>query len=245
MKWEPRWEMKQNRLDNWCSDYTIFFFHFGKICCCSSVAQSCPTLWDPMDCSMPDFPVLHHLLEFAQVHVYCISDAIQPSHPLMPSSSAPDLSQHQGLFQWVVCSSQMTKILELQLWHQFFQWIFRVDFPKDWLVWSPWCPRDFQESSQHHSSKASILCCSAFFMFQFSQPFVTTGKTSRKRYIMQNLPSLPLLGVQLSSISLLLGSQRSKLKGENKIFEYVKDSSKNMLVDSILVGWCTKFYFSL
>ena len=137
------------------------FFHFRKICCCSSVAQSCPTLWDPMDCSMPDFPVLHHLPEFAQVHVYCISDAIQPSHPLMPSSSAPDLSQHQGLFQWVVCSSQMTKILELQLWHQFFQWIFRVDFPKGWLVWSPSCPRDFQESSLAPQFKDinSLLFC--------------------------------------------------------------------------------------
>ena len=90
---------------------------WGLCYCCCSVAQSCPTLWDPMDCSMPDFPVLHHLPEFAQVHVYCISDAIQPSHPLMPSSSAPDLSQHQGLFQWVVCSSQMTKILEFQLQH--------------------------------------------------------------------------------------------------------------------------------
>ena len=73
-----------------------------------------------MDCSTPGLPVPHHLLEFAQVHVHCISDAIQPSHPLMASSlSALDLSQHQGLFQIVVCSHQMTKILELQ--HQSFQ----------------------------------------------------------------------------------------------------------------------------
>ena len=66
---------------------------------CFSVAQSCPTLSNPMDCIMPGLLVLHHLLEFAQVYIHCISDAIQPSHPLMPSSpSALNLLQHQGLF---------------------------------------------------------------------------------------------------------------------------------------------------
>ena len=69
-----------------------------------------------MDCSLLGLLVPHHLLEFAQVHVHCIFDAIQPSHPLMPSSpSALNLSQHQGLFQWVVCLHQMTEILEPQL----------------------------------------------------------------------------------------------------------------------------------
>ena len=77
---------------------------------CSSVAQSCSTLCDPMDCSLLGLLVPHHLLEFAQVHVHCIFDAIQPSHPLMPSSPAAlNLSQHQGLFQWVVCLHQMVK----------------------------------------------------------------------------------------------------------------------------------------
>ena len=70
----------------------------------------------PMDCSTPGFPVPHHLLKFAQVHLHCTGDAIQPSHPLTPSSSsAHNLSQHQGLFQWVSCLHQMAKILELQL----------------------------------------------------------------------------------------------------------------------------------
>ena len=70
------------------------------LCCCCSVAQSCLTLCDPMDCSTPGLPVPHHLPEFAQVNIPCISDAVQPSHPLMPSSpSALNLSQHQGLFQ--------------------------------------------------------------------------------------------------------------------------------------------------
>ena len=69
---------------------------------CCSVAQSCPTLCDPMDCSTPGFPVLHHLLKLAQTHVHWVGDAIQPSHPLFsPSSPAFNLSQHQGLFQWV------------------------------------------------------------------------------------------------------------------------------------------------
>ena len=107
--------------------------------CCCSVAQSCLTLWDPMDCSTPGLPVLHHLLDLAQTHVQWVSDAIQPSHPLFPPSPALNLSQHQGLFQWISSSHQVAKVLELQLQHQSFQWIFRVDFLQDWLVWSPCC----------------------------------------------------------------------------------------------------------
>ena len=90
-------------------------WHYS-LCCCCSVAQSCPTLCDPMDCSMPGFFVPHHRLEFAQVHVHCIDDAIQLSLPLIPSSpSALNLSWNQGLFQWVLCSHQITKILELHV----------------------------------------------------------------------------------------------------------------------------------
>ena len=77
-----------------------------------------------------------------------IGDALQPSHPLMPSSPlAFNLSQHQGLFQCVCFLHQMSKVLELQLQHQSFWWIFRVDFLYDWLIWSPCSPRDSQESS--------------------------------------------------------------------------------------------------
>ena len=68
----------------------------------SHVVKSCPTLCDPMDCSTPGFPVLHYLLEFAQTHVHWVGDAIQWSGPLSsPSPPALNLSQHQGLFQWV------------------------------------------------------------------------------------------------------------------------------------------------
>ena len=73
------------------------------------------SLW-PMDCSMPCFPVFHHLLELAQTHVHWVSDAIQPSHPLSsPSPFAFYLSQHQGFFQWVGSSNQVAKVLELQI----------------------------------------------------------------------------------------------------------------------------------
>ena len=94
-----------------------------------SVAQLCSTLCDPMDCSSPGFPVHHQLPELAQTHVHRVSDAIQPSHPLLsPSMPTFNLSQHQGLFQWVSSSHQVTKLLEFQFWHQFCQWIFRTDF---------------------------------------------------------------------------------------------------------------------
>ena len=113
-----------------------------------SIAQSCPTLCNPMDCSTQRFPVHHQLLDLAKAHVHRVSDAIQPSHP--PSSPSPlafSLSQHQVFFQWLSSSHQVAKVLELQLQHQSFQWIFRIDFLQDWLVWSPCSPRDSQESS--------------------------------------------------------------------------------------------------
>ena len=115
-------------------------------CCCCSVANSCPTFCDPMNCNTPGFPVLHCLPEFAQTHVHWVSDAIQLSHPLSPPSPLIlNLFQHQGLFQWLGSSNQVAKVLELQLQHQCFQWIFTIDFLYGWLVWSPCCPRDSQE----------------------------------------------------------------------------------------------------
>ena len=89
----------------------------------SSVAQSCPTLCDPMNRSTPGLPVHHQLPEFTQIHAHRVSDAIQPSHPQSsPSLPAPNPSQHQGLFQWVNSSNQVAKVLEFQLQHQSFQW---------------------------------------------------------------------------------------------------------------------------
>ena len=127
----------------------------------SSVAQSCLTLCDPMDCSTPGFPIHHQLPQLDYTHVHQVSDAIQPSHPLSsPSSPAFNLSQHQGLFKWVSSSHQVAKVLELQLQHQSFQWIFRTDFLKDWLVGLACCSRDSQESSptpQFKSINSSAL----------------------------------------------------------------------------------------
>ena len=82
----------------------------------SSVTQSCPTLCDPMNCSMPGLPVHHQLSEFTQTHAHWVGDAIQTSHPLFSSSPpAPNPSQHQGLFQWVNSSHEVAKVLEFQL----------------------------------------------------------------------------------------------------------------------------------
>ena len=116
---------------------------------------------DFMDCSTLGSSFLHHLPEFAQTHVHWVSDTIQPSHPLLPASPpAFNFSQHQGLFQSVGSSHEVAKVLELQLQHQSFQWIFRLYSLQDWLIWSPCCPRDSQESSptpQFKSINSSVL----------------------------------------------------------------------------------------
>ena len=98
------------------------------ICRISSIAQSCPTLCNPMNHSTPGLPVHHQLLESTQTHVHWVGDAIQPSYPLLsPSPPALNLSQHQGLFQWVSSSHEVAKVLEFQLQYQSFQWTLRTD----------------------------------------------------------------------------------------------------------------------
>ena len=129
----------------------------------SSVAQSCPTLCDPMNCSTPGLPVHHQLPEFTQTHIHQVSDAIQPSHPLSsPSPPAPNPSQHQGLFQWVNSSHKVAKYWsfsfsiipskEIPVW--------RTDLLQNGLAGSPHSPRDSQESSptpQFKSINSSAL----------------------------------------------------------------------------------------
>ena len=108
-------------LFSWCNDSSQSV---------SSVAQSCSTLCDPMDCSTPGLPVHHQLPELAQIHVHWVGDAIQSSHPLSsPSPPTFNLSQHQGLFKWVSSSHQVAKVLEFQLQNQYFQWTTRTDLP--------------------------------------------------------------------------------------------------------------------
>ena len=126
----------------------------------SSVAQLCPALCDPMNCSTPGLPVHHQLPEFTQTHAHWVHDAIQPSHPLSsPSSPTPNPSQHQSLFQWVKSSHEVAKVLEFQLSHHSFQRNPRVDL-QNGLVGSPCSPRNSQESSptpQFKSINSSAL----------------------------------------------------------------------------------------
>ena len=104
----------------------VFFTEF------SSVQFNCSVVSDslrPMDCSTPGLPVHHQLPGFTQTHVYWVSDAIQPSHRLSsPSPPAFNLSQHQGLLQWVSSLHHVAKVLAFHLQHQSFQWTFRIDF---------------------------------------------------------------------------------------------------------------------
>ena len=138
----------------WMIELLIFFFcywliwalAYEKLYQFSSVTQSCPTLSNAMDCSTPGLPVHHQLPEFTQTH--WVSDAIQPSHPLLSlSPPAFNLSEHQGLFKWVSSSHQVARVLEFHLQHQSFQWIFKTDLLQDGLVGSPCSPRDSQEFS--------------------------------------------------------------------------------------------------
>ena len=138
----------------------------------SSVAQLCPALCDPMNCSTPGFPVHHQLPESTQTHVYWVSDAIQPSHPLSsPSPPTLNLSQHQGLFKWVSSPHQVAKVLEFQPQHQEHPGL--ISFRMDWLDLLA-VQETLKSLLQHHSSKASLLWCSAFFTVQLSHPYMTT-----------------------------------------------------------------------
>ena len=132
-----------------------------KWLCSCTVTQSYLILCNPMNCRTPGFPILPCLLEFPKTHDHWVSDAIQSWHPLLSCSPfVLSHSQHQDLFQWVSSSHQVAKVLELQLQHQSFQWIFRVHFLMDWLVWSPYCLRNSQESSpapQFKSINSSAL----------------------------------------------------------------------------------------
>ena len=111
----------------WCEDERVYVHHLFPLSSVrlSSVAQLCPTLCDPMNCSMP---VPHQPPQSTQTHVPCVGDAIQPSHPpLSTSDPSLNLSQHQSLFQWVSSSHQVAKVFEFQLQRQSLQWTPRTD----------------------------------------------------------------------------------------------------------------------
>ena len=144
----------------------------------SSVAQSCLTLCDPMNQSTPGLPVHHQLPEFTQTHIHRISDAIQPSHPLLsPSPPAPNPSQH-----WVFSNESTLRMRWPKYWSFSFSIIPSkehpglISFRMDWLDLLAF-QGTLKSLLQHHSSKASILWRSAFFTVQLSHPYMTTGKT--------------------------------------------------------------------
>ena len=135
---------------------------------------------DHVDCSMPGFPALLYLLEFVQAHVHWFNDDIQPSHPLSsPFPPDPNLSQHQGLMKkpWCDC---------LHRWPKHWSFSFSIShsneysglifFKIDWFNLTA-VQGTLKSLLQHHSSKVSVLWCSAFFMVQLSHPYMTAGKT--------------------------------------------------------------------
>ena len=141
------------------------------------VTQLCPTLCHHMDCSMPGFPVLHHLQDLAQIYVHWVNDAIQSDHPLSSPSSAFNLFQHQDLIQWLHASYQVVKVLELQLQHHpSNEYSGLISFRMAWL--GLFAVQGILKSLlQHHSSKMSILWHSDYFTVQLSHLYVTSGKT--------------------------------------------------------------------
>ena len=152
-----------------CREYTRSQF--------SSVAQSCLTLCDPMNHSTPGLPVHHQLSEFTQTHVHRVCDAIQPSHPgSSPSPPAPNPSQHQSFPMSQLCMR----------WPKYWSFSFSIipskeiqgliSFRMDWLALLA-VQGTLKCLLQHHSSKASILWHSAFFMIQLSHLYMTTGRT--------------------------------------------------------------------
>ena len=140
------------------------------------VVSEFPTHCELVDCSTPDLPILHHILEFAQTHVLWVSDAIQPSHPLPPPSPfAFNLSQHQGLFQWVSSLIRWPNYWSFSI-SSFNEYSGLTSFRIDWFDLLS-IQGTLRSLLQHHSSEASILWRTAFFMAQLSHPYMTTGKT--------------------------------------------------------------------
>ena len=167
----------RERINVKCDFTSVKTIHVQICCCFCSVAHSCPTLCDPMDCGMPGFPVFHHLPELAQTHVHWVSDGIQPS------SSSVLFSSHLQSFPASGSSSQSALRIR---WPKDWSFSFSINsfngysglisFRMDWFDLLA-VQGTLQSLLQHHSSKASILRCSAFFTVQLSHSYMTTGKT--------------------------------------------------------------------
>ena len=142
----------------------------------SSVTQSCPTLCDPMDCGTPGFPVHHQLLELVQTHVHRVSEAIQPSHPVVPFSSCLQSFLASGSFQ----RSQLFSVDGQSTGVSAPASVLPIN-TQDWFLfgWTGWISLQSKGLSRVscNTTKASFLWCSAFFMVQLSHPYITTGET--------------------------------------------------------------------
>ena len=177
----------------------------------SSVAQSCPTLCDPMNCSTPGLPVHHQLPEFTQIHVHQVRDAIQPSHLCRPLLLLLPIPPSIRVF-----SNESTLRMR---WPKYWSFSFSIipskeipgliPFRMDWLDLLA-VQRTLKSLLQHHSSKASILQCSAFFTVQLSHPYMTAGKTMAltKRTLVSKVISLLLNMLSRLVITFLPKSKR-------------------------------------
>ena len=152
----------------------IFWSEYINSVMFSSIAQSCLTLCDSMDCITTGFPVHHQLPERGQTHVYWVSDVIQPSHPLFfPSPPAFNPSKQQSLFQWVSSLHQVPKY-----WSFSFsispsnEYSGLISFRMGWFDLLA-VQGTLKSLLQHHSSKVSVLQFSAFFIVQLSYPYMT------------------------------------------------------------------------
>ena len=184
-----------------CLHMTIFF---------SSVAQSCPTLCDPMYRSTPGLPVHHQFPEFIQTHVHRVSDAIQPSHPLSSPFPLPPIPPSIRVF-----SNESTLCMR---WPKYWSFSFSISpskehqgliFRMDWLDLLA-VQGTLKSLLQHHSSKASMLWHSAFFTVQLSYPYMITGKTiaSTRRTFVGKVMSLLLNMLSRLVITFLPRSKR-------------------------------------
>ena len=145
-------------------------------CSCCSVAQSCPTLCDCMDCNTPGLPVRHYLPEFVQTHVHWVSDVIKPSHPLVPLLLLRLIFPSVRVFSnELVLHMRRTKYWCFSI-SPSSEYSGLISFRIDWLDLLA-VQGTLKNLLQNHSSKASILQHSAFIMVQLSHPYMTTGKT--------------------------------------------------------------------
>ena len=156
---------------------SFYSFSLKEDCCCS-LAKSCLTLCNPMNCCMPSFPVLHHLPEFAQIHIHWVGDAIQPSHPLMLPFILPSIFPSIRVFS----SESVLHIRWLKYWSFSFSISPSNEYPGLIFFRMGWfdlltVQGTLKSLLQHHSSKTSILQRSAFFIVQLSHPYMTIGKT--------------------------------------------------------------------